>query len=96
MNSSLPRTKQQRSQPAVYQLHQVQDLRFLRGNLSTAVGIVVVGKTVRVVSKVSTCARFVRSALPSFLSTELSLKGSRTDRTISSKLGLFALLPCTH
>ena len=43
MNSSLPRTKQQRSQPAVYQLHQVQDLRFLRGNLSPAVGIVVVG-----------------------------------------------------
>jgi hypothetical protein len=29
MNSSSPRTKQQRSQPAVYQLHQVQDLRFL-------------------------------------------------------------------
>ncbi len=29
MNSSPPRTEQQRSQPAVYQLHQVQDLRFL-------------------------------------------------------------------
>jgi hypothetical protein len=59
MTSSLPRTKQQRSQPVVYQLHQVQDCRFLRGILSTAVGIVVVGKTVLVVSKVSACARFV-------------------------------------